>query len=368
MGELYKADINRRRFVQAVGGAAVLAGPAVRTGRGAAERIKIGQIGTGHAHASGKMETLRKLDHLYEVVGIAEPDAELRPRAKSHSAYRDLPWMTVDQLLETPGLQAVAVETEVRDLVPMGQRCVDAGKHIHLDKPAGESLSAFQTLLDTARAKNLAVQMGYMFRHNPAFRFAYKAAREGWLGTVFEIHGVMSKSVGPDMRLELAEYPGGTMFELGCHLIDSLVHIMGPPDRVTSYSRQTRPEQDSLVDNQLAVFEYSMATATIRSALVEPFGFARRQFAVCGDEGVIEIKPLEPPALRFAPAQPVGGFERGYQDVALPEMTGRYDGDFIELAAVIRGEREPEFTYDHDLAVHKAVLQAAGVGLEPAGQ
>ena len=42
------------------------------------ERIKIGQIGVGHAHAS-KLAVYRQSPD-YEVVGIVEPDAELRAR------------------------------------------------------------------------------------------------------------------------------------------------------------------------------------------------------------------------------------------------------------------------------------------------
>jgi hypothetical protein len=72
--------------------------------------------------------------------------------------------MTEEELLATPGLQAVAVETEVKDLVPTGLRCVAAGKHIHLDKPAGESLADFKRLLDDAARQRLTVQLGYMLR------------------------------------------------------------------------------------------------------------------------------------------------------------------------------------------------------------
>ena len=35
--------------------------------------IRVAQIGTSHAHASGKMEALRSLPDLYDVVGFAEP-------------------------------------------------------------------------------------------------------------------------------------------------------------------------------------------------------------------------------------------------------------------------------------------------------
>ena len=38
-------------------------------------KIRIGQLGTSHAHASGKMDALRSLIDLYDVVGVAEPIA-----------------------------------------------------------------------------------------------------------------------------------------------------------------------------------------------------------------------------------------------------------------------------------------------------
>ncbi len=42
-------------------------------------------------------------------------------------AYQGLPW-----------LKAVAVETDVFDLAQTAIRRINAGKHIHLDKPGGE--------------------------------------------------------------------------------------------------------------------------------------------------------------------------------------------------------------------------------------
>ena len=322
-------------------------------------RIKIGQIGTAHAHASGKMGTMRKFSDDYEVVGIAEPDAEKRAEAQADPAYQSLKWMSEEELLRVTGLQAVAVETSVKDLVPTARRCIETGVHVHLDKPAGESLPAFKELLAQATRKGLVVQMGYMFRYNPAFQFCFKAVREGWLGEVFEIHGVMSKSVGQSKRQELSEYPGGSMFELGCHLIDPLVYLMGTPDTVTPYTRRTRPMEDSLADNQLAVFEYPEATATVRSTLVEIEGTERRQFVVCGSQGTIDIRPLEPPKMRLALNPARNGYKKGYQEVELPPMTGRYDGDFIDLAKIIRGEKQPDFTPEHDLAAQEAILRAS---------
>jgi predicted dehydrogenase len=327
------------------------------------ERIKVGQIGTAHAHAAGKMATLRKLSNDYEVVGIVEPDPDRQKEAKDRSAYRGLNWISEEQLLNTPGLRAVAVETEIPELVPTGMRCVSAGMHIHLDKPAGLSLTAFKKLLGEASRRRLTVQMGYMFRHNPAFKFCFQAVQEGWLGDVFEVDGVISKTIDAQHRKKLAVYPG-SMFELGCHLIDAMVKVLGRPDKVTGFTRRTRPQQDSLADNQLAVLAYAESTATIRSALVEVAGQKRRQFVVCGERGTVDIRPLEPPRLLFAADRSLQKYKKGYQEVTLPPMPGRYDDQLIELAQIIRGQKESEYPPEHDLAVHEAVLKASEAPLK----
>jgi predicted dehydrogenase len=361
--------MQRREFLHTMGqaagamSAAAWSGSSLLAAAEAKPRIKVGQIGASHAHASGKLEAMCKLSEIYEVVGVVEPSAERRDKLSSQPPYQGLKWLTEEELLATPDLKAVAVETAVRELVPTAARCVAAGKHVHVDKPAGESLSAFKKLLDAATSQGVTVQMGYMFRYNPAFQLCFQAVREGWLGQVFEVHGVISKTLPAGARRQLAEYRGGSMFELGCHLIDMLVTILGKPDKVTPHLRRTRPQQDDLADNMLAVFDYPLATATIRSSLLEVDGGRRRHFTVCGDRGTIEIYPLEPPQLRLTLDQPRGAFKKGTQEVTLPRMSGRYDGEFSDLAAVIRAEKPFGWPPAHDLATHEAVLRASGLDL-----
>lgn len=359
----------RRTFLKTAGTAALgsfLAAPAIgQAAKKPRRKIKVGQIGTGHAHASGKMAALRKLKDDYTVIGIVEPNEELRRNNSGQGAYRDLEWLTEEQLLSTPGLEAVAVETTVPNLIATATRCIDAGMHLHLDKPAGTSLAAFRRLLDVATAKGLTIQMGYMLRNNPAFQLAFRAVREGWLGTVFETHAVMSKFVGAKRRLEWLEMPGGTMFELGCHLIDATVASMGGrPDQVTPFPRRTQPDQDHLADNMLAVLEYPRATCTVRSAIVEFDGTRRRQFVICGDHGTVDIRPLEPPKMLLALDQPRGTYRRGYQEVELPKMPGRYADQLAELAQIIRGEIANPYPPSHDLVVHETILLASGMEVE----
>jgi len=358
------SNYDRRCFLTgAVGAAAAATQWLGSPGRAATlpyERIKVGQIGIGHNHASAKMATFRKLKDQYEVVGVVEPDPEWRKKRGNDPAYRDLTWMTEEQLLNTKDLAVVAVETDVCDLVSTAARCLDAGMHLHLDKPGGESLAAFEKVLDTAERKSLTVQMGYMYRNNPAVQFCLNAVRQGWLGEVFEVHSAMSRLDGAPYRRWLSQFRGGAMYIFGCHLIDLLVAMMGKPETVTPFQRQTLPEPAGLHDNGLAVLEYPRATATVRTSVIEVEGYKRRQFVVCGTEGTIEIQPLEPPQLRLALSRPRDSFQSGYQEVALPPMPGRYDDQLIELARIVRGDMANPYPPGHDRMVQEVLLAASG--------
>ena len=325
-------------------------------------RIKIGQIGVGHAHASGKMRVYRNSKD-YEVVGVVEPDAKLRAAAQRSSTYKDLKFITREQLLAVKGLKAVAVETRVRDLLKNAEACIDAGMHIHLDKPAGSSLPHYKRILKKAAAKHLVVQMGYMYRYNPAVVMMRDFLKKGWLGQPFEVHTVMSKVVGASSRKGLSEYPGGIMFELGCHITDLVIGVLGKPKKVVPFNQHVSPLKDKLVDNMLAVAEYPHAIAGIKSSAQEVEGFARRQFTVCGTEGTFHIQPLDRPDVWLALSRPRDRFRKGVQQKKIGPYT-RYTGDATDLARIIRGEKDTDFSYDHDLAVQETVLRACGLPLD----
>jgi predicted dehydrogenase len=351
---------SRRAFV--AGSSLALAGRLARAVEPARRpRIKIGQIGVGHGHAN-KLAVFRRSPD-YEVVGIVESDEKQRKTAESQPAFQGLPWMRQEQLLNVAGLQLVLVETRVRDLLTVAEACIAAGKHVHLDKPAGESLPHFRRILKAAGKQKLLVQMGYMYRYNPAIVLLRDTLARGWLGEPFEVVGVISKLVSPADRAMFAEYRGGMMFELGCHLIDLVVSVSGKPQRVIPFSKHTARIDDGLADNMLAVLEYPNATATVRATALEVEGFERRHLTVCGTEGTFHVQPLDDPAAKVALAAPHGDYRAGYQDVRFPKYE-RYIADAADIAAVLRGEKESEFGHQHDLAAQETVLRASGLGVE----
>ena len=80
-------------------------------GANTTERIRIAQIGTSHAHAAGKMDALRSLADLYDVVGYAEPISSRQAAAQKAKSFAGLKYLTEAEILADPSIQAVVIET-----------------------------------------------------------------------------------------------------------------------------------------------------------------------------------------------------------------------------------------------------------------
>ena len=344
--------MKRRKFIFST--ASVLTGASLHA-RARRPPIRIGQIGLAHPHSLGKLNAIRSLPGTYDLVGVVELDLALRKRVKG------INFISLDQLMNTKGLEAVAIETRVKDLVTTALPVVEAGKHIHLDKPAGPTLAPFKKLLASAERGKVAVQMGYMLRYNPAFEFMFSAVKEGWFGEIMEIDAMMGKKAGDGMRKELAEFRGGGFFELACHILDAAIYILGKPQEVHGINLRTREKADDpFADNQLAVLKFQKATACLRCNHNDPFGFPRRRFNIAGTRGGMEIQQLESGRFILNLDQARGKFKKGTQTLQLKGERS-YTAEFADLAKVIRGEKQLAWNYQHDLTVHETLLKICGM-------
>jgi len=327
-------------------------------------RIRIAQIGTSHSHASGKMAALRARPDLYEVVGLTEPIAGRQARSSAQPAYAGLSWMEEAVLLADPAIQAMTVETTLGDSARAARACLQAGKHIHLDKPGADNHADFKAMRLEAAERGLIVQMGYMLRYQPAFELLFRAHREGWLGEITEINASMGKLADPTLRQELATHPGHGMFELACHLVDAIVHLLGPPSAVHAFASSTGLAQPGFPDHQLAVLEYPRALVTLRCNHGDPFGGAHRRFHVVGTKGTMEIQPLESGTGLLRLSEPRDEFKAGDNPLALTVPAGRYDREFLDFYRVLNGQAAFSWSAQHDIDVHATALRCAGVSPE----
>jgi len=326
------------------------------------KKLKVGQIGIGHNHGEAKMLAIRKFPELFEVIGFAEENEEwIRKRGKLRG-YNGLPRLTVEEIIE--GSDVVLLECDVWNLTKYAQMCIDAGKHIHMDKPASGTLEEYKHLLDSAKEKGLVVQLGYMYRYNPAVKKCFELIDEGRLGEIYSINAEMSTFHDPKYKNWLKNFGGGIMYILGSHLVDLIVYMLGEPRKITTFLKHSGLDGIDLEDNNLAVLEYDKALARIFVSSVEVNGYGRRQLIVSGSRGTINICPLENPTVTTYSDTTM--MKNPYQDVKvnlpfdMDAANCRYDEMVQDLHAYVLGEKENPFTYEHDYLVQKVLDEIVG--------
>ncbi len=356
-------QLRRREFLKVAGSAAALS-TTLQASEG--RKIRTGVWGTQHGHVRGKLKTLLDSSD-YEVVAVCEPDAAARRAAQDNPLFAGLRWVSEEELLGDPGIELVVVECWIWEAIPRGQRVIAAGKHLHLEKPAGGDMEGFRQLVEQARRKGLLLQMGYVWRFHEGLNAAFEAARQGWLGDVYMLRGTINKDLGPERRADWARYAGGTMFELGGHVIDRMVAFWGRPNRVQTWLR-TDTLQDNLADNTMAVLEYDQGLAVAYSCAVMAGSSQHRSFEVIGTDGSFVIQPVEPGTrMQVVMREARGPYRAGWQEVSLPPQD-RYIGDFQDLARALKQNQPLTHGYEHELILQETLLKASGQfqAVEPA--
>ena len=148
--------MNRRQLLFASGAAALAQ---------AAPKVRVGVLGIQHSHLSGKLQAMGP-GTVFELVSVCEPDPAVRAAKGSQPFLQGLRWTSVDEMLGDKSLDLIVFEGVVADAIPLGKRILEAGKHLHLEKPPGNTLAPFKDLVETARKRNRLLQLGYLYRYH----------------------------------------------------------------------------------------------------------------------------------------------------------------------------------------------------------
>lgn len=335
-------NMNRREFLAV---SAVAAQPS--------RRVRAAFLGLAHSHASAKLRLVASSPD-YELLGAWEDN----PKVKAEYASRNVRWRERREILSDPQVEVVFIESDVPRHESLALEAVQAGKHVHIEKPPSDNIRGFRTIVDVARRKNLHLQTGYMWRFNPAVVRAIEAAKKGWLGDVYMIHARMNDFIGPERRPAWGLFPGGQMFEQGAHLIDIIARTLGVPRRITPFLRHDGAFADQVKDNTAAVLEYPRAMAIVTASVLQINANPHRALEIFGSQGTVVIRPIEPPTLEIDLATPAGPYSKGRQKVALPPYE-RYVGEIAELARAIRGDGQMSVSLDEELAVQETLITAS---------
>lgn len=324
-------------------------------------------LGVWHPHAPGMVRQIAAHPEEFELVGCWDPDAALLERRRNEWAMH-LPnlrtFSSADALLDER-LDGVLVEGIVADNLAHARRALERRLPVLCEKPAGTTVAEARSTFDLARRQGVHLQMAYLFRYMSAVEEMLLRVKRGDLGHVYEFRARLPKDLPLyEEHVEtLGQYSGGIFFEMAGHAIDFMCSILGPPRDVQSIVGHHHPTRGGgFVDNGVALFGFERAIGIVEVPALEITPDQRR-IEVYGTEGALIIPHLGSGHLANNAVQPLDVLNTGtksWERLNLPAAVLQIR-DLREFAAVVRGEKRPDYSPEHDLSVHAALVRSSGM-------
>ncbi|MGD9782169.1 MAG: Gfo/Idh/MocA family protein [Kiritimatiellia bacterium] len=244
--------------------------------------IKIGVIGYGYWGPN--------LVRNFSECGVAEVRAvsDLRPeRLKPVAARYPAVKTTANhrELLEDPGIDAVAIATPVSTHYELALQALQAGKHVLVEKPFTATVEQGQRLIEEAERRKLTLMVDHTFLFTPAVRKIKELVDAGELGQLYYYDSVR-------VNLGLFQHDVNVLWDLAVHDLSIMDFILGASPQAVSATGMAhvsgQPEDMAFLtcyfaNNVIAHFHVNwLAPVKIRRTLIG------------GDRKMIVFDDLEP--------------------------------------------------------------------------
>lgn len=207
-----------------------------------------------------------------------------------------------DAMLADLAIEAVVLAT------PHSQHCAQickaaqAGKHVFVEKPLALSLEEAREAIAQCNEHGVVLAVGFNRRFLPAFKELGGVFNAGTFGTALHVDANFSGPFGYDYTADMwrgtpAENPAGGMAAMGIHMLDAMIHLLGPVRYVSTLSR--RRAVDAPLDDTTNVqldFE-SGATGSLTTLMATAVNWQFQLFGSSGwgairDQHTLEINLL----------------------------------------------------------------------------
>ena len=181
---------------------------------------------------------------------------------------------TPDSLLADPDEHdLVVVATPNRTHVPLVLKAVDAGLHVVVDKPLAASPADGQRLADAAAAAGVVASVFHNRRWDGDFLTLRRLLGDGALGELVRLESRFERwrpevDAGKWREGGSPEEGGGLLLDLGPHLIDQALELLGPARSVYAEVRAVRPGAEVDDDLFLALEHESGASSHLWASMV----------------------------------------------------------------------------------------------------
>ena len=329
----------------------------------------IGYGGIGRVHAMG----YRAIPFYYglpantfKLVGVATSRPETAEKAAREIGC-DVWTGDYRRLLARDDVHVVDVCVPNRWHEAVVLAAAQAGKHIYCEKPLAMDLAQARRMAEAVRQAGVKNQMTFNFRFFPAVLRAHQLMAEGFVGRVFSFRGRYHRSSYIDpakplsWRLRRDVAGGGALFDLGSHLLDLFIWLLGDVAEVQATLEtfvKERPlaagsaEKGPVDVDDIALLQLRLADGGLGLADVSRMGTGATndlEVEIFGEKGAIRFGLQDPNWLYVYDTRDTGrpyGGQRGFKRIeAVQQFDGQLAPDWSQSMSFTRSHAECQYQF-----------------------
>ena len=242
--------------------------------------IRVGLIGIGGWGAHNAISIMKS--GRFNVVGVY--DVNKTELERFSNKYRVRCHENLKSILCDKSIKAVCITVPNHLHEKFVMAAAEAGKAIFIEKPLASSPEECDALYSYCLNKQVVLHVGFQMRHDPVFKAIKHVLLSEQLGVPIFAQGIstMPRQNRKDWRSNPETCPGGSMEQLGIHLIDLLVYFFGPAVEHDGWATNI-PKKDDGPDWGAVALKFSgNLDAMVFSSFSTSFQFELRVFCTDG--------------------------------------------------------------------------------------
>jgi len=199
--------------------------------------------------------------------------------------------------LESSSANAVYVATPVSLHVPHAVAALESGRHVLAEKPLGVTGEQAAQAVSAAEARDLVAGCAYYRRLTPMYEHARAMATSGDFGRIVLVRMVYFSWFAPTpddpkyWRVQRRHGGGGALSDMGTHMFDVLIGLLGMPASVYAHCANLVHDWD--VEDAASILMQMPDGAQVTASFHWNSQTWRHEFEIVGSEAKVHWHPYD---------------------------------------------------------------------------
>ena len=222
----------------------------------ARKTLRMGLVGVGAAAQVSHIPVLKRMEDV-ELVALCDRDGEKAARvAAKFQVARST--NRLDDLLADDEIDAIDICTPNFLHAPMATAALEAGKHVLCERPLARSAEEARAMVKAARKADRILMCSVAHRFRPDAQLLRRFVDKGDLGQIFLAKAgwlrLRTQWDSDEWRAQKRESGGGVVLDLGFHMLDLALWVLGSPAVESVTASVHRLKKGEVEDSATAFF------------------------------------------------------------------------------------------------------------------